>query len=153
MTTTTTARVPVRRLPDWQTRLAELIAQRMRHPLAWGRHDCVMFAADAVLAVTGVDLAASLRGTYATAAQADQVLQQHGGLVELCVQRLGSVVRAVQAQPGDVGLAQVGDVRGLVVCGGAHFLAVGPAGLVALQTSAVVRVWRCTADPQEVTRG
>lgn len=140
---TSLARVPLRRLPDWQPRLAQLISKRMQHPLAWGLHDCAMFAADAVQAVTGVDLAEDLRGTYSTAEGAEATLQQHGGLVGLCVQRLGPVVRASMAQPGDIGLAQVGDKRGLVVCGGAHFLGVGALCLQPLPPSVVLRAWRC----------
>jgi hypothetical protein len=151
MTTTTAtaaitaARVPAKRLPDWQPRLAALVSQRMRQPLVWGRHDCCLWAADAVLAVTGVDLAAGLRGSYDTPAGADQQLHQLGGLVEICVQRLGPVVRTQLAQAGDVGLATVGDVRALVVCGGAHFLAAGAAGLLPVPRQAVLRAWRCTA--------
>lgn len=140
-----TAKVPAKRLPDWQPRLAALISQRMRQPLVWGQHDCCLFAADAVLAVTGHDLAASLRGTYSTEAGATQALQQLGGLVDLCVQRLGPVVRTQQAQAGDVGLASAGGVRSLVVCGGAHFLAVGAGGLLPVQRQDVLRAWRCTA--------
>jgi hypothetical protein len=138
-------RVPTKRLPDWQPRLAALVSQRMRHPLVWGVHDCCLWAADAVLAVTGVDLAASLRGTYSTQAGADQQLHRLGGLVDICVQRLGPVVRTQLAQAGDVGLATVGNVRALVVCGGAHFLAAGADGLLPVPRQAVLRAWRCTA--------
>lgn len=144
----TIVRVPPRRLPDWQTRLGDLIGQRMRAPFAWGRHDCVMFAADAVLAVTGADLAQGLRGTYTTADEAAAVLQQHGGLIELCIRRLGPVVPVTLAQPGDVGLVRMGDVPALVVCGGAHFLGVGAAGLQPMLPEEVVRTWRCTQEAQ-----
>lgn len=152
-TTASPTKVPARRLPDWQPRLAALVSQRMRRPLAWGQHDCCLFAADAVLAVTGVDLAADLRGTYTSKAEAQQRLLQLGGLVDICVQRLGPVVRTALAQPGDVGLALVGQVRALAVCGGAHFLAVGGQGLQPLPRDAVLRAWRCTAVAGEGGHG
>lgn len=139
-------RVPAMRLPDWQPRLAQLVTQRMRHPLQWGVHDCCLWAADAVQAVTGTDLAAGLRGTYSTQAEAQARLLQLGGLAALCVDRLGPVARTALAQPGDIGLATVGEVRALVVCGGTHFLAVGGGGLLPVAPSGVVRVWRCTAE-------
>ncbi len=145
--------VPARRLHDWQPRLAALIAQRMQAPLVWGQHDCCLFAADAVLAVTGVDVAVGLRGSYSTAAGAEGLLQQLGGLAALCIERLGPVVRTVLAAPGDVGIAQVNGVRGLVVCGGAHWLAVGPQGLQPLPPDAVLRAWRCTRPAVEVLHG
>lgn len=142
--TTAALRVPAVRLPDWQPRLAQLVTQRMRHPLQWGVHDCCIWAADAVLAVTGADLADGLRGTYSTQPEAEARLLQLGGLTALCVARLGPVVRTAMAQPGDVGLASVQGVRALVVCGGGNFLAVGAAGLVPVPSESVARVWRCT---------
>lgn len=145
--------VPARRLRDWQPRLAALIAQRMQHPLVWGRHDCCLFAADAVLAVTGADVAVDLRGTYSTAEGADQLLQRLGGLAELCIERLGPVIRTALAAPGDVGIAQVAGVRGLVVCGGAHWLAVGPHSLQPLPSDIVLRAWRCTRPAAGVAHG
>lgn len=141
----TNTAVPAARLPDWQPRLAALVSQRLRQPLQWGAHDCTMWAADAVLAVTGVDMAAAVRGTYSTEAEAELRLLQAGGLVELCHRHLGPVVRTALAQPGDIGLSSVGGTRALVVCGGAHFLAVGARGLVPVPPDDVVRVWRCTA--------
>lgn len=141
-----TLRVPATRLPDWQPRLAALVSQRMRMPVVWGVHDCCLFAADALQAVTGVDVAADLRGTYSTQAEADAVLLAHGGLVELCIARAGPVVPTALAQPGDVGLALLGKVRALAVCGGAHFLAPGPLGLVPLPRAQVLRAWRCTVE-------
>lgn len=143
-------RVPSRRLPDWQPRLAALIAQRMAHPLQWGVHDCCLWAADAVLATTGADLATGLRGSYSTQQGAAELLQQLGGLAALCTDRLGPVVRTALAQPGDVGIAAVGGERALVVCGGPHFLAVGARGLVPLPMAQVLRAWRCTAPLERV---
>lgn len=139
-------RVPAMRLPDWQPRLAQLVTQRMRSPLQWGVHDCCLWAADAVQAVTGTDLAAGLRGTYSTQAEAQARLLQLGGLAALCVDRLGPVARTALAQPGDIGLTTVQGVRALVVCGGGNFLGVGATGLVPVPSESVARVWRCTVE-------
>lgn len=146
------ARPAAARLPDWQTRLAALVAQRMRHPFIWGVHDCCLFAADAVLACTGQDLAADLRGTYSTQAQAGELLAARGGIIKLASGRLGRVTPPALAQAGDVALADMGDGYILAVCGGAHFLAPGPAGLVPLQLHQVRRAWRCTTAA-EVAHG
>lgn len=140
------------RLPDWQPRLATLVDQRMRHPFTWGVHDCCLFAADALLACTGRDFAAALRGTYSTQAEAGTLLAAHGGLAKLAAGCLGRVIAPALAQPGDVALADLGDGYLLAVCGGAHFLAPGPAGLVPLLLPQVRRAWRCTAAA-EVAHG
>ena len=139
-----------RRLQDWQSRLGALVNSRLAAPFAWGTHDCCLWAADAVLATTGRDLAGDLRGTYRTAGQAAEVLHRHGGVVGLAVARLGPVVPAALAQPGDVGLITVDHRHTLAVCGGAHFLAAGSAGLVSIPAAQVIRAWRCT---REVPRG
>ncbi len=43
---------------------------RARAAFVWGKSDCALFAADGILAVTGVDIADDFRGKYATEAEA-----------------------------------------------------------------------------------
>ena len=132
------------RLRDWQTRLSDLVRRRLHTPFRWGEQDCCLWAADVVLACTGVDLAADLRGEYSTEFGARRVLAQHGGVVELAIARLGPVVPTILAQPGDVGLVMGGEWPTLAAAAGGHFLAPGPAGLVTVLPDRVARVWRCT---------
>lgn len=49
---------------------------------AWGVRDCATLAADHVLALTGRDPMADLRGLYASPRAAARVLDRFGGLVE-----------------------------------------------------------------------
>jgi hypothetical protein len=138
--------LPSHRLPDWQPRLAALFAARAAMPFTWGQFDCCLFAADAVLAVTGHDPAQDLRGTYATAAEAAAVLRQAGGVVGVAISRAGPVVRPQLAQPGDVGLSLLDPAAPtLAVWGGTAWHAPGASGLVPVPPHAVVRAWRCTA--------
>jgi hypothetical protein len=46
-------------------------------PFEWGRHDCCIFAADAIEVMTGVDMAECLRG-YTTALGAARRARLHG---------------------------------------------------------------------------
>lgn len=55
----------MRRL-NWHQHLAQTLQAAMTRPFSWGEHDCCLFAADCVQAVTGVDVAADFRGTYTT---------------------------------------------------------------------------------------
>lgn len=64
------------RFQDWPTRLAEFIETRRFTPFKWGKNDCCLFAADAVLAMTGVDPAKRLRG-YRTALGAARKAKRH----------------------------------------------------------------------------
>lgn len=143
------------RLHDWMTRLSTLIRARQSAPFAWGTNDCCLFAADAVHAITSRDPMADLRGTYTTERQAMRALHACGGLAGAASDRLGPVVRADQAQPGDIGLALVAGRRSLAVCCGAHFMAPGRNGLAVVHVGDVLRAWRCTpvATGQGVAHG
>src|SRR5690349_271236 len=101
--------MPVTRLPDWEERLTEIIRARHRAPFAWGQFDCALFACDAVLAMTGVDLAEPFRGRYADALGALRAIRKFtsGG-------NLGDVARiqaaAFTIPEVDPPFAMLGDV-------------------------------------------
>lgn len=54
------------RYPDWKARLISYLSDCAQTEFEPGRHDCALFAAGAVRAMTGVDLAAGWRGRYKT---------------------------------------------------------------------------------------
>lgn len=139
-------KAPAQRLHDWQTRLHTLVMQRWGMAFGWGVNDCCLFAADAVQAVTGVDLAADLRGRYATAAEAARVLDELGGVLEIAAARLGPEVSPGMAQPGDVGATVQAGRDTLAVNAGGHWFAPAPIGLVVVYDHQVQRAWRCVAE-------
>ena len=131
------------RLPDWPMRLDALVFGRLMTPFAWGNNDCALFAADCVLAMTGVDLAAGLRSLGARAAM--RLLQRHGGMVQLIPEALRPLPRVADATEGDIALLPA-DRRGrmaLAVCTrGDRVLAPGRAGLMIAPRTGAVRAWR-----------
>lgn len=142
--------LPVHRLRDWPERLAALFAARAEQPFEWGVHDCCMFAADAVLAVTGHDPAADLRGSYVNELGAARKLARYGGVAGAAIAHGGRVVPVALAQPGDVGLSlQDAAQPALAVWGGGAWHAAGQVGVVVVPTECIVRAWRCTAEPME----
>src|ERR1700687_318805 len=66
------------RFDFWPKLLDDFIASRRDTPFAWGAHDCCLFACDAVLAMTGEDLAEEFRGKYDSALGAQRVLKEFG---------------------------------------------------------------------------
>lgn len=66
------------RYADWPQRLWAAVHERRASPYAWGALDCCLYSADLIEAVTGVDLAAGFRGTYADEAGAQRILEAHG---------------------------------------------------------------------------
>lgn len=69
----------MRRITKWQSALGEFLKQSSGARFAWGSHDCCIFAADAVRAITDVDVAESFRG-YATKDEAREILKARGGI-------------------------------------------------------------------------
>lgn len=130
------------RFRDWQSRLAALVGARLQQPFEWGVHDCALFAADAVKAVTGVDPAAELRGTYSTAAGAARVLSERGGLDAIATAALGQPRAPLMARPGDVGLVLNDGRECLGVCTGSTWHVPGQSGLVALPLADAVSSWK-----------
>lgn len=130
-----------RRLHDWQLRLEACIAERWARPFEWGVHDCTLFAADCVLAVTGVDHAADFRGKYTTEIGARKLLLRAGGLEAIAIGSLGAEIHPALAQAGDVGMAFETEQPILCVWGGAHWIGAGLEGLQPVV--GVQRAWRC----------
>ncbi len=138
---------PARR-EDWPERLAALVAERLRARFRWGRHDCVSFACDAVLALTGADPLAEFRGGYADEAGAEAILVAHGpGLQAFCERLLGrfgcgSVAPPLLAQRGDLALVPSGNELTMgVVLGAEGVAAPGLRGLVFAPLGTAARAW------------
>ena len=136
---------PLTRHEDWPERLAALVEARRDTAFAWGAHDCALFAADGVAAVTGVDPAAPYRGTYADEAGADRLVADHGGFdlfMDAAFTRAGLVACPVEwAHRGDVCLVDYGNQRSMGVVLGGSVAVPGVNGLAFLPHRLVRRVW------------
>lgn len=130
------------RLPNWQLRLEAFVAERQHMPFAWGTNDCCMFAAGAVQALTGHDVAARLRGSYSTGQQALRRLRTRGGVSAIASKVLGPSIRPLQAGIGDVVLLSIEGQDALGLCNGTTVLGPGPAGLVAYGMDVAIAAWR-----------
>lgn len=140
-------RLPTERLRDWQERLERLVLARLHQPFRWGERDCCLWAADAVQAVTGVDVAADFRGQYDSASSATRLLNRRIGiLAEVCDERLGPPVLPVMAQSGDVGMVREPEAPALVVLVGSAWMGQGTHGLVPVDPQAVQFAWRGVAE-------
>jgi len=111
--------------PGYIEALLLFVAERRLTPYAWGTNDCVIYAADAAVVVTGVDPLGDLRGTWATEAEAMAVLAAEGGLVAAMDARFSRVRRNFE-QRGDLALVRDADGQpSLAVCMGAYASAPG----------------------------
>lgn len=126
---------------DWQLRLAEFVEARASMPFVWGQNDCCLFAADCVLAMTGHDPAAPLRG-YSTALAAQRLIDEAGGLRELATRFLGEPVSPLMAGVGDV-LLLVNEGRELLaICNGTCAIGPGGEGMAVLGIESAMAAWK-----------
>ena len=70
--------ISVAKTPDWRSRLMVWLHAVRHAPFAEGSHDCALFAAGAVEAMTGTDFAAPYRGRYTTTRGGIRVLRRAG---------------------------------------------------------------------------
>lgn len=116
-------------------------------PFADGSTDCAMTAADWVLAVTGCDPAADLRGHYRTALGRERLLRRLGGLEAAMASRLADLGLSETANPvrEDVGIIRLpNDIVGAGICLGRLWWMASSVGHLACRP-VVLRAWRVNA--------
>lgn len=114
--------LPPRR-PDWRAQLGQYLAEVARRTFRPGAHDCALFAAGAVEAMTGFDAAAEWRGTYRTLAAGRRALQaagfeDHLALVATFCPEVSPAMASVGdlvAVPADDGEVALGVVQGAAI--------------------------------------
>jgi hypothetical protein len=127
------------RVDDWPERLAQYLEQRTL-AFAWGRQDCVSFAADWVVECVGFDPAARWRG-WTTAREALRQMEAAGGLAYAWGQALRAIPPGFAGR-GDVGLVRVGRGRlASVIVERDTVVGPGPDGLVRLPRGALERAF------------
>lgn len=140
----------------WPERLADFIARRQEMPFAWGLNDCCLFACDAVLEMSGHDLAIDFRGKYGSALSAVRAMRDFAGMDVESAHLVGALadkiaeqhsiqdIPVLMAQRGDVVLlmAQRGESLGIVGIRGDRAVAPGVEGLESVPLSQCLKAWR-----------
>ncbi len=129
--------------------LGDYLLEAGRRPWAWGEHDCATFPAGWAMLRGHADPMAGWRGTYATEEEAQEIIEEAGGLLVLWSSALAALAVAQGgAEAGDIGVCAVMDEGGLTANGGIFtgerwaFLA--PRGLYCAPVDPphVFKVWR-----------
>lgn len=134
----------MKRRENWRVPFFEAIEAHRPHRFAWGTHDCAILTADAIAAITGVDLAAELRGRYSTREEADELLKAYGygSTVAILAPRFDEIPPAL-AIVGDVAIVPTrwGPATAPVV--GSEIVVFSPGGPMGLASIAeAVRAFR-----------
>lgn len=120
------------RVPGWDRALEDLATHHVDTPPEWGVSDCLMCAADAIKAVTGIDPLSKFRGKYQTEAGAARKMRQNGceSVKDVFEQYLSlEPINRFSARRGDVGVMIINDeyVAGFICSSG--FAVMQPLGL------------------------
>lgn len=136
----------MQRHQNWPLLLSNFIKEKQGQEFKWGSNDCILFAADCINRLTGVDLAASYRGTYDDRQGAEILMKEFGGLLSTLISaHLGQPSgRPLMARRGDI---VIHDIAGVCCTGvvddtgrSVMFLTEGR-GIVRLSLASTMIVW------------
>ena len=144
--------MPLQRTTHWATReLHDFLESSATKSFQWGVHDCCLFAADAILAMTGADIADAFRGKYNDEASAFSLIKSVtggstvAGAAEYCALQYGleEYPFPLMAKRGDLAVVEESGrlIAGIVHLTGRHVVSVGEDGLKRLCISTVQRSW------------
>ena len=130
------------RRQDWPEILAGMIETYRHEPFSWGEHDCAMWAASVIKAMTDIDPAVEFRNTYSTAGDAFHILEHHGGLLHVVDKMFPRIESVLTARRGDITamLGEFGPTLG--VCIGHQCAYPGKQGLVFHPLRNCIAAWR-----------
>lgn len=133
------------------------LIERANMPFEWGKNDCALFAADAIQAVSGTDIADDFRGKYTTQLGSLRTIKAVTGgssvadAAAYCANKHGLTehTHLLMAQRGDlVVIENAGTlIAGVVHLNGRDVVSVSESGLVRLPTTDptgkpnIVRAW------------
>lgn len=125
------------RQKHWQSRLTAYLAASARKEFVEGQHDCALFAAGAVAAVTGHDYAAAYRGRYTTTRGGIRVLRKAGFADHVALASSHLAEKPVaRANPGDLAVIKVEDGPALGVVQGEGIFVLRPNGMALVPLTA-----------------
>ncbi|MCW0235309.1 MAG: hypothetical protein OJJ21_17045 [Ferrovibrio sp.] len=137
------------RYENWPERLSNYIAKRKDDPFAWGVNDCVLFAADCIIEMTGLDPVPPLRGGPTTALGMARRMQDAYGSADVteAARAAGAVVGFPEiswtfAQRGDVVLLENSGRPCLGICGGMMAYAPGPERIMQVPMRTALLAWQ-----------
>src|SRR5690349_5769964 len=92
------------RFSDWTDRLSTYVDRCRDERFKWGKHDCLLFAAGAVKALTGECVGDEWEGRYSTKREAAALIRELGfkSYRQAVTAKLGKSFHPALAQRGDI---------------------------------------------------
>lgn len=118
------------KVPNWDSRLNFYVMENQFKPYEWGKHDCVLFTMNGVLATTGVDPIPEYRADpWKTKEEAMALLEAEGGLVAAMDKRFKRRRRQEYWRGDPVLVFDAEGLASLALCTGRSAHAPGQAGV------------------------
>lgn len=132
----------LRRLEGWEARLNVYVEASRHRPFDWGKHDCALFAAGAIEAVTGTPLVdiPAYSGVY-EAARALKCMG-HRDVIDLANAHLRPWQSVLMARRADIALLSTEHGLSLGVVLGASVAGPGVDGLMFSPLQQASKAWR-----------
>jgi len=131
------------RKKDWCERLVTFLTAHLNTPFEWGKFDCCLFVADALLEITDIDIAKPFRGKYTTEKGAMRALIKYGNgtVKDTFSEILGTFKPRLNACRGDVALIDTptGHAVGIVFNG--EVWVASPDGLITVSLKEALGCW------------
>jgi len=99
----------MKRLADWQQRFWQFMHVSLHAPFELGRHDCILFSASMIDAITGAHFFEDVKHAYPYSNESEAALLLQGGLRILIEKHLGPSIQPSRCDIGDVVLIKVRD--------------------------------------------
>jgi hypothetical protein len=125
---------------NWPSILFEEIEKARTAPFSWSQHNCAIWCADVVLAMTGTDYAAPFRARVKTEKSARRFLKTKS-LKALVSEQLQEIP-VKMAQRGDVVLMIQNEIEILGICLGEHAAFINKQGLAFFPIDSMTNAWR-----------
>lgn len=135
--------VELKRKPNWRAELMAYLGDCARNPFDEGTHDCALFLAGGVEAMTGVDFAADYRGHYTSTRQGLKILRENGFRDHVALATYHLPHKAVAfANEGDGAVVPEDGTEALGIVQGAMIYVLRPGGLGAVPLTSAKLVLR-----------
>lgn len=128
------------RVVNWPQVLAAKVEEWRFQPFQLGGADCLHFAHDVVLALTGADFRPQFPG-HDSQEGAEQIMQLGGGVAGIVTACLGEPKHVSQAMRGDVLLVDFGHGPAAAICLGVNCCAPDTNGLAFRPTASATLAW------------
>jgi hypothetical protein len=130
-------------MKDWRKRLDDYLDGIDGKPFEWLSLNCGFFAADCVLAQTGVDFASEFRGRFTTEKGAARALWQAGftTVVDVVASRLPEIPIS-ETRHGDIAVVLVDEMPALALVNTASLICMSASGKASLPRRRAIRTFR-----------